>query len=257
MVSKSNLDAAQKEYVPGKENAFADFLSQKNKVGQTDNEVPTTSNAVSTIDKTNVVETWAKTRQKLAALPQTDLEVPETLEEEKIVDPAELPNQDQWPFTQQQIPEAQKVDPALDQARQKVQNQAKGYYSLYNILHREGSKASICNLALAPRAEACAASARILTEFFQLIIEPRKQIGTSTTRISITSELPDFCTSTTTFNCLVSTVYNLVCINDSMIPEIIKHLRELRFCGIKIISIHTEQVSGYRYAALQKIVFDK
>uniref|UniRef100_A0A915I2H3 Uncharacterized protein n=1 Tax=Romanomermis culicivorax TaxID=13658 RepID=A0A915I2H3_ROMCU len=75
------------------------------------------------MDKINVVETRATTRQKLAAPPQTDLKVPKTLEEENIVDPAKLPIQDPWPFTQQQITNAQKVDPVLDQTRQKVENQ--------------------------------------------------------------------------------------------------------------------------------------
>uniref|UniRef100_A0A915K3E4 Uncharacterized protein n=1 Tax=Romanomermis culicivorax TaxID=13658 RepID=A0A915K3E4_ROMCU len=88
-----------------------------------DNEVTTTSNAASAMDKINVVKTWAKTRQKLAAMPPTDLEVPETLEEEKIVNPADLPNQDQWPFMQQQIADPLKVDPTLDQTCQKVENQ--------------------------------------------------------------------------------------------------------------------------------------
>uniref|UniRef100_A0A915JYH6 Uncharacterized protein n=1 Tax=Romanomermis culicivorax TaxID=13658 RepID=A0A915JYH6_ROMCU len=41
---------------------------------------------------------------------------------------------------QQQIVDAQKVDPMLDQTGQKVENQVKGFYTLYNILHREGSK---------------------------------------------------------------------------------------------------------------------
>uniref|UniRef100_A0A915L639 Uncharacterized protein n=1 Tax=Romanomermis culicivorax TaxID=13658 RepID=A0A915L639_ROMCU len=86
---------------------------------------PTTWNAASAMDKINVVETRAKTRQKLATMPQTDLEVPERLEEEKIVDPADLPNQYQWPFMQQQIADAQKVDPMLDQTRRKVENQLK------------------------------------------------------------------------------------------------------------------------------------
>uniref|UniRef100_A0A915IWA6 Transmembrane protein n=1 Tax=Romanomermis culicivorax TaxID=13658 RepID=A0A915IWA6_ROMCU len=49
-------------------------------------------------------------------------------DEEKIVDPFDLPNQNQWPFTQQQIADAQKVDPMLDQMRQKVENQR---YSLF------------------------------------------------------------------------------------------------------------------------------
>uniref|UniRef100_A0A915KVE9 HAT C-terminal dimerisation domain-containing protein n=1 Tax=Romanomermis culicivorax TaxID=13658 RepID=A0A915KVE9_ROMCU len=101
--------------------------SQKYKVHQMDNEVPTTSNAASAMDKINVVETPAKTRQKLATPPQTDLEVPDTLEEEKIVDPADLPNQDPWPFTQQQIADAQKIDPRLDQTRQRVENQKKEF----------------------------------------------------------------------------------------------------------------------------------
>uniref|UniRef100_A0A915I8V2 Uncharacterized protein n=1 Tax=Romanomermis culicivorax TaxID=13658 RepID=A0A915I8V2_ROMCU len=52
-------------------------------------------------------------------------------------------------------------------------------------------------------------------------------------------------------------VYNPVCINDSMVPEIIKHLRESQFHVVKIISIDTKQVSGYRYVTLQKKVYNK
>uniref|UniRef100_A0A915JZN1 Uncharacterized protein n=1 Tax=Romanomermis culicivorax TaxID=13658 RepID=A0A915JZN1_ROMCU len=88
MVAKSNLNAAQKGYAPGKETPFADFLSQKYKVNQTDNNKPTTLNQNNTTDTVNVVETRAKSRQKLALLPQNDLEVPETPDKEKIVDPS-------------------------------------------------------------------------------------------------------------------------------------------------------------------------
>uniref|UniRef100_A0A915IJB9 Uncharacterized protein n=1 Tax=Romanomermis culicivorax TaxID=13658 RepID=A0A915IJB9_ROMCU len=123
MVVKSNLNGTQKEYIPGKENAFADFLSQKYDIDQPSNDKPSTSNQTKTIDIVNVVETRAKSRQKLAPPPQNDLEVPEMPNEEKIVDPTKLPNQDQWPFTQQQIADAQKVDPMLDQTQQKVENQ--------------------------------------------------------------------------------------------------------------------------------------
>uniref|UniRef100_A0A915K1A2 Uncharacterized protein n=1 Tax=Romanomermis culicivorax TaxID=13658 RepID=A0A915K1A2_ROMCU len=83
---------------------------------------PTTLKEATATDTINAVETRDKTRQKLATTPQTDLEVPETPEEDKIVDPADLPNQDQWPFIQQQIADAQKTDPTLDQTRQKVEN---------------------------------------------------------------------------------------------------------------------------------------
>uniref|UniRef100_A0A915KGG5 Uncharacterized protein n=1 Tax=Romanomermis culicivorax TaxID=13658 RepID=A0A915KGG5_ROMCU len=114
---------AQKEYFPGKETPFADFLSQKYKVDQTDNNKPTTWSQNNSTDIINVVETRAKSRQKLAPPPQNDLEVPETLEGERIIDPSDLPNQDQWPFTQQQIVDAQKIDPMLDQMPQKVENQ--------------------------------------------------------------------------------------------------------------------------------------
>uniref|UniRef100_A0A915KQC8 Uncharacterized protein n=1 Tax=Romanomermis culicivorax TaxID=13658 RepID=A0A915KQC8_ROMCU len=94
----------------------------KYEVDQMDNEVPTTSSAASAMDKVNVVETRAKTRQKLATTPQSDLEVPEIPEEDKIVNPADLPNQDQWPIMQQQIADAQKIDPMLDRTHQKVEN---------------------------------------------------------------------------------------------------------------------------------------
>uniref|UniRef100_A0A915KBS3 Uncharacterized protein n=1 Tax=Romanomermis culicivorax TaxID=13658 RepID=A0A915KBS3_ROMCU len=67
------------KYVPGKENAFADYLGRKYEVDQTDTDLPTTLRAAASTDLINVVETRAKTRQKLATLPQTDLEVPETL----------------------------------------------------------------------------------------------------------------------------------------------------------------------------------
>uniref|UniRef100_A0A915KGC3 Uncharacterized protein n=1 Tax=Romanomermis culicivorax TaxID=13658 RepID=A0A915KGC3_ROMCU len=102
-------------YLPGKETAFGDFLSRKYEVDQTDIDCPTTSKAAETTDLINVVETRAQTRQKLATTPQTDLKAPEIPEEDKIVNPADLPNQAQWPFMQQQIINAQKVDPTLDQ----------------------------------------------------------------------------------------------------------------------------------------------
>uniref|UniRef100_A0A915IWF5 Uncharacterized protein n=1 Tax=Romanomermis culicivorax TaxID=13658 RepID=A0A915IWF5_ROMCU len=111
-----------REYVPGKENAFADFLSQKY-VDQPGNNTPSTSNQITTTDMVNVVETRAKSRQKLALEPQNDLEASEA-PEEKIVDPADLPNQDLWSFRQQQIADAQKLDPTLDQTGQKVENQS-------------------------------------------------------------------------------------------------------------------------------------
>uniref|UniRef100_A0A915IM94 Integrase zinc-binding domain-containing protein n=1 Tax=Romanomermis culicivorax TaxID=13658 RepID=A0A915IM94_ROMCU len=43
MVAKSNLEDTQKEYVPGKENAFANFLSQKYEVDKTTDDEPSTS----------------------------------------------------------------------------------------------------------------------------------------------------------------------------------------------------------------------
>uniref|UniRef100_A0A915KIX3 Uncharacterized protein n=1 Tax=Romanomermis culicivorax TaxID=13658 RepID=A0A915KIX3_ROMCU len=82
------------KYVPGKENTFSDFLSRKYKVDPTNNDVPMTWKADTAMDKINVFETRAKTRQKLATWPQTDLEVPETQEEDKIFELADLPNQD-------------------------------------------------------------------------------------------------------------------------------------------------------------------
>uniref|UniRef100_A0A915HPL8 Integrase zinc-binding domain-containing protein n=1 Tax=Romanomermis culicivorax TaxID=13658 RepID=A0A915HPL8_ROMCU len=100
-----------------------EIMKVKKRVDQTDKDKPTTSSQNNTTDIVNVVETRAKSRQKLAPPPQNDLEVPETPDEEKIVDPSDLPNQDQWPFTQQQIANAQKVDPTLDQTPQKVENQ--------------------------------------------------------------------------------------------------------------------------------------
>uniref|UniRef100_A0A915JE68 Uncharacterized protein n=1 Tax=Romanomermis culicivorax TaxID=13658 RepID=A0A915JE68_ROMCU len=53
-----------------------------------------TSKADTAMDMINVFETRVKTRQKLATWPQTDLEVPETQEEDKTVQLADLPNQD-------------------------------------------------------------------------------------------------------------------------------------------------------------------
>uniref|UniRef100_A0A915JT94 Uncharacterized protein n=1 Tax=Romanomermis culicivorax TaxID=13658 RepID=A0A915JT94_ROMCU len=66
-----------------------------------------------TTDIVNVVETRARSRKKLVSQPQIDLEASE-VPEEKIIDRVDLPNQDQWPFTQQQIANTQKVDPMLD-----------------------------------------------------------------------------------------------------------------------------------------------
>uniref|UniRef100_A0A915HV05 Uncharacterized protein n=1 Tax=Romanomermis culicivorax TaxID=13658 RepID=A0A915HV05_ROMCU len=201
------------EYVPGKENAFADFLSRKYEIDQTDTDLPTTSNAAEAMDLINV-ETRAKTRQKLAMTPQTDLEVPEIPKEDKIVDPTNLPNQDQWPFTQQQIVDAQKVDPTLDQTRQKVESQHHfvpiseifcafahfscvlncrkdkklGFYvfrefiRLFLVIYCGNFLVIwICNRGLAPHVAAWAASAHMLIQLFQLITGPYKQINTSTT----------------------------------------------------------------------------
>uniref|UniRef100_A0A915KWX1 Uncharacterized protein n=1 Tax=Romanomermis culicivorax TaxID=13658 RepID=A0A915KWX1_ROMCU len=176
----------KEKYVPGKENAFADFLSGKYEVDQADTNLPTTSKAAEATDLINVVETRAKTRQKLATMPQSDLEVPEIPEEDKIVDPTDLPNQDQWPFTQLQITDGQKVDPTLDQTRQKVENQLSP-----QTIHK-------CNCGLAHHAAVCAASAHILIRLFQLIIEPYKQTDTSTTTILIVNGSPNFFTLITT-----------------------------------------------------------
>uniref|UniRef100_A0A915JJ37 Uncharacterized protein n=1 Tax=Romanomermis culicivorax TaxID=13658 RepID=A0A915JJ37_ROMCU len=61
----------------------------------------------------------------------------------------------------------------------------------------------------------------------------------------------------TTFNCLVSTVYNPVHVTDTMVPDIIKNLQESHSRRVKIFSIDTEQVSGLRYVALKYVVFEK
>uniref|UniRef100_A0A915KD14 Uncharacterized protein n=1 Tax=Romanomermis culicivorax TaxID=13658 RepID=A0A915KD14_ROMCU len=100
-------------------------------VDQTDNDKSTTSSQNNATDIVNVVETRAKSRQKLAPPPQNDLEVPETPEEEKIVDASNLPNQDQWPFMQQQIADAHKSNPMLDETRQKVENQVHKISALF------------------------------------------------------------------------------------------------------------------------------
>uniref|UniRef100_A0A915JRH9 Uncharacterized protein n=1 Tax=Romanomermis culicivorax TaxID=13658 RepID=A0A915JRH9_ROMCU len=125
VVAKSNLDSAQKEYVSQKENAFADFLSQKCDIDTQDNGKPSTSDPTSSGDSINIVEMRAKSKQKLAPQPQADMEVPKMPEDNKIIDPSDLLNQDLWPFMQQQIADAQKVDPTLDQPWQKVENQIK------------------------------------------------------------------------------------------------------------------------------------
>uniref|UniRef100_A0A915KQS3 Uncharacterized protein n=1 Tax=Romanomermis culicivorax TaxID=13658 RepID=A0A915KQS3_ROMCU len=124
------------KYVLGKENAFADFLSRKYDVDQPGTNNRSTSNTPKTTDAVNVVKTRSKSRQKLAPLPQNDLEVLETPDEEKIVDLSQLPNQDQWPFTQQQISDALKVDPTLNQTQQKVENQYLLFQNLTTI-HKE------------------------------------------------------------------------------------------------------------------------
>uniref|UniRef100_A0A915HF80 Uncharacterized protein n=1 Tax=Romanomermis culicivorax TaxID=13658 RepID=A0A915HF80_ROMCU len=121
--TNGQLHILVEKYVPEKENAFADFLGQKYDVDQPDHDKRTNLNQAKTTNIVNVVKTRVKSRQKLAALPQNDLEVPKPPDEEKIVDPSELPNQDQWPFTQQQIADTQKVDPTLEQTRQKIENQ--------------------------------------------------------------------------------------------------------------------------------------
>uniref|UniRef100_A0A915II84 Uncharacterized protein n=1 Tax=Romanomermis culicivorax TaxID=13658 RepID=A0A915II84_ROMCU len=150
------------------------------------------------MDLINVVETRAQTSRKLATTPQTDLEVAETPDKDKVVDPTDLPNQDPWPFTQQQ-------------------------HRVVSICDK------FCTFPYFPHI-----NWKRIAQF--LHFDPYFE---------------------TTFNCLVSTVYNLVRVNDSMVLEIIKHLRELQFRGVKIISIDTEQVSGYPHMTLQKIVYNK
>uniref|UniRef100_A0A915JXC7 Prolactin receptor n=1 Tax=Romanomermis culicivorax TaxID=13658 RepID=A0A915JXC7_ROMCU len=72
-----------------------DFFAKANTPG---NEKPSTSTPITTDDSINIVEIWAKSRQKLSPQPQDDLDVPETRQEEKIVGPSDLPNQDKkWP----------------------------------------------------------------------------------------------------------------------------------------------------------------
>uniref|UniRef100_A0A915JUR2 Uncharacterized protein n=1 Tax=Romanomermis culicivorax TaxID=13658 RepID=A0A915JUR2_ROMCU len=188
---------AQKEYISGKENPFADFLSQKYEVDQTDNNKPTTSSQNNSTDIVNVVQTRAKSRQKLAPPPQNDLEVPETREGERIIDPSDLLNQDQWPFTQQQIVDAQKINPTLDQMPQKVENQ--DYFTKY------------VEAALIPDTSA----ASIVDTFVRLDIN-QKQI----TRFLHFDRYFE-----RTFNCMVSAVYIPIQLVDSMVPEAV-HLEE-------------------------------
>uniref|UniRef100_A0A915JDG5 Uncharacterized protein n=1 Tax=Romanomermis culicivorax TaxID=13658 RepID=A0A915JDG5_ROMCU len=78
-----------------------DFLSRKYDVDQPDDDKPSTSDLRTNGDSINILETRARSRQKLAPQPQDDLEAPETPEDENIIDPSNLPNQDLWPFMQQ------------------------------------------------------------------------------------------------------------------------------------------------------------
>uniref|UniRef100_A0A915LB01 Uncharacterized protein n=1 Tax=Romanomermis culicivorax TaxID=13658 RepID=A0A915LB01_ROMCU len=194
------------------------------------NDVPTTSQAATNI--INVIETKAKTRQKLATPPQTDLEVPETPEEDKIVDPANLPNQDPWPFTQQQIADTQKTDPMLDQTHQKVENQRRLVFSFWDISTL---------LRIFPGVQK-----RCYDKFgvyiFRVIIRLPSLLSHGTFFV-IYKLLTLF--DYTTFNCMVSTAYNSIRVLHNTVPEIINQLQESQFCGIKIISIDTKQISGY------------
>uniref|UniRef100_A0A915HX93 Uncharacterized protein n=1 Tax=Romanomermis culicivorax TaxID=13658 RepID=A0A915HX93_ROMCU len=109
--------------VPGKENAFADFLSCKYKVNKT-NDDPSTSKYTTNVDSINIVETKAQFWKKTAPQLQVDLEAPKTPEEEKIVDPSDLPNQDPWLFRQQQIIDGQEIDITLGRTCQKLDQQS-------------------------------------------------------------------------------------------------------------------------------------
>uniref|UniRef100_A0A915IIU8 Uncharacterized protein n=1 Tax=Romanomermis culicivorax TaxID=13658 RepID=A0A915IIU8_ROMCU len=60
-----------KEYIPGKGNAFADFLCEKYNVNQPGNDTLSASNEAKTTDIVNVVKTRAKPRQKPTYQMQT------------------------------------------------------------------------------------------------------------------------------------------------------------------------------------------
>uniref|UniRef100_A0A915KH87 Uncharacterized protein n=1 Tax=Romanomermis culicivorax TaxID=13658 RepID=A0A915KH87_ROMCU len=123
-------------------------------------------------------------QQKLATPPQTDLEVPETPEEDKIVDPANLPNQDQWPFMQEQIADAQKTDPTLDQTRQKVENQSRAGASRGGMHH----KRAYIDPILPTHNRTMQTNQHFHNNVYKL--------STLFDYISIANELPNFCTLT-------------------------------------------------------------
>uniref|UniRef100_A0A915HNK7 Uncharacterized protein n=1 Tax=Romanomermis culicivorax TaxID=13658 RepID=A0A915HNK7_ROMCU len=113
IAQQQKITDLETEYIPGRENKFADFLSRKYDVEQPSNDKQSTSNHNTTTDIVSVVETSDKSRQKLATLPQNDLEVPETQDEKQIVDPSNLPNQHQWPFRQSKLPTPKNWTPCL------------------------------------------------------------------------------------------------------------------------------------------------
>uniref|UniRef100_A0A915HTM1 Uncharacterized protein n=1 Tax=Romanomermis culicivorax TaxID=13658 RepID=A0A915HTM1_ROMCU len=100
-LTKHTIPPPNEKYVLGKENAFTDFLSRKYEVNKINDDEPSTSKSSTHGDSISIIKTKAISKQKTATQPQIDLEAPKTPEEEKIVDPFDLPNQDPWPFLQQ------------------------------------------------------------------------------------------------------------------------------------------------------------
>uniref|UniRef100_A0A915KY65 Prolactin receptor n=1 Tax=Romanomermis culicivorax TaxID=13658 RepID=A0A915KY65_ROMCU len=112
------------EYVPGRENAFPDFLSRQyeDQTNHDSNTTTSSNNQNSTSSNIDAIKTRAQARQKMVAEPSDQPAL--VHDQDLIVDPANLPDQNTgWPFTQEQVIQGQKNDPTLETTCRKIEKE--------------------------------------------------------------------------------------------------------------------------------------